>query len=401
MQLSEALTILDRLSIQQSGRRLQSIEREILTISWENKPYRNVEQYQEQTVKNKALQLWQYLSELFNIKVKKSNVRQVLEDFSLHESSLDIWSANSCNIPRVRSNFYGRSSELRQLQYWIEVESSQSIFIYGAMGIGKTASAQKLADNLAARLDYIVWISLQKLPPLLDVLSSIIRQLGGGRSAQLPKNLSIAIDRTIGYLQKYRCLLILDNAEAVLSHDPRDTTNSLIQDYLRFIDRVNSVQHQSCCLTILEQKFSSPEYNYRQLELGSLDWRSCQRILDNYELVGSQSEWDLLVRKYDRNPRYLTIIAQTIEHVFHGKIGRFLDSTNSIYDRVQTMLVDRLDCLSPSEIYVLLSISMEGGSITLSQLQNNIGDIIEADRLAIILDKLTIYSLILSENRSI
>jgi AAA domain len=395
MQLSEALTILDRLSLRKSGRRLQSIEREIVTIAWEDRRYRDVEKYQEQTVKNKALALWRYLTQLFDTKVKKSNLRQVLEDFSANEVSLEIWRTNSCNIPRGRSNFYGRSIELRQLQYWIEVESIQCIFIHGAMGIGKTSIAQKIAENLSARLDYVVRISLQKAPPLLDILSSIIKQLGGGRSAQLPQNISIAIDRTIGYLQKHRCLLILDDAEAVLNHDPRDSTHPSIQDYLQFIECVNLDQHRSCCLIILEQKFSSPDYSYRQLELGRLDWRSGQRILDNYELSGTQSEWELLVKKYDGNPRYLNIIARTIENGFFGKIGNFLDLNNlTIYDGVQTMLVDRLECLSPAEIYVLNSISMQGGSINLEQLKANIGETIEIDRLVTILDKLMINSLI-------
>jgi DNA replication protein DnaC len=395
MQLSEALTILDRLSLQQSGRRLQSLEREIVTIAWEDRRYRDVEKYEEQTVKNKALALWRYLTQLFDTKVKKSNLRQVVEDFSAHEISPALWTTNSCNIPRGRSNFYGRSIELRQLQYWIEVESSQCIFIHGAMGIGKTAIAQKIAENLSARLDYVVRISLQKAPPLLDVLSSIIKQLGGGRSAQLPRNISIAIDRTIGYLQKHRCLLILDDAEAVLNHDPRDSTHPSIQDYLQFIERVNLDQHRSCCLIILEQNFSSPDYSYRQLELDRLDWRSCQRILDNYELSGTQAEWELLVKKYHGNPRYLNIIAQTIESVFSGKIDNFLDLHNlTIYDGVQTMLLDRLECLSPAEIYVLNSISIEGGSIGLEQLKSKVSDTIKIDRLVTILDELMMTSLI-------
>jgi NB-ARC domain len=394
MQLSEALIILDRLSLQQSGRRLQSLEREIITIAWEDRRYRDVAKYQEQTVKNKALALWRYLAQLFDTKVKKSNLRQVVEDFSAYEISLEIWTTNLCSISRGKSNFYGRSIELRQLQYWIEVESSQCIFIHGAMGIGKTSIAQKITENLSSRLDYIVHISLRKAQPLLDVLSSIIKQLGGGKFSQLPRNISIAIDRTIGYLQKHRCLLILDDAEAVLSHDPRDSIHPSIKDYLQFIERVNLVQHRSCCLTILEQKFSSADYSYRQLELGRLDWRSCQRIIDNYELSGTQSEWDLLVKQYDGNPRYLNIIAQTIENAFFGEIGRFLDWNNSIDRGVQSMLIDRLECLSQSEIYVLLSISMEGGSISLEQLKANIGGIIEVDRLVTILDKLTINSLI-------
>jgi hypothetical protein len=392
MELIEAITILDRLSIERCGRRLQPIEREIVTIAWDNKHYRDIEIYQEQTVKNKALQLWKALSQWLNIKVKKSNLRQIIEEFSFDRTSSTARMTSLREIPRA--NFYGRSIELRQLEDWIEIESSRLIFIYGIKGIGKTSIAQKLADNLSTKMEYIVWISLQDAPPLLDVLSSIIKQLGGGKSANLPRDRSRAIERTIDYLHKHRCLLILDNADEVLSHDRRDFTKSSLQDYTQFIDRVNSIDRHSCCVTILTEKFRAQDRNYRQLEVGKLDWRSCQRIIDDHELVGTPNEWDLLSKRSDGNPQDLTIIARTIRDVFDRQIASFLDTNVSSYERVETLLRERLDSLSEQEIDVLISISNQSGRTTLERLKTHIDGRIEADRIAIILDKLTRNSLV-------
>jgi replication-associated recombination protein RarA len=41
---------------------------------------------------------------------------------------------------------------------WIEVDRCKSIFIYGMKGIGKSYIAQKIAEILAANLDYLVWV---------------------------------------------------------------------------------------------------------------------------------------------------------------------------------------------------------------------------------------------------
>jgi DNA replication protein DnaC len=219
MNFIQSLDFLDRLSIQQRGKRLEPIEREILGIAWENSSYQQIESFQEQTVKNKAVKLWRYLSELLSTKVSKYNLRQILEGLDLDRIYPEL-STPVVNIDRVsRSRFYGRLPELWQLQSWLESEQRQSISIYGMKGIGKTALIRRLAHNLAAKLDRVVWISLADAPQLIDVLEIIIKELGGGRDAKLSKNLSTAIDKTIGYLQNNRCLLIFDDADPVLVQD--------------------------------------------------------------------------------------------------------------------------------------------------------------------------------------
>jgi hypothetical protein len=115
MQLVEILTILDRLSLEQRGRRMEQIERDILGIAWEGKTYQDIDCYHEQTVKNKALLLWRYLSQLLNTKVNKRNVRKVLEDRNFES----IFPAVS-NLANPNDSFFcGRSNELLQLQQWI------------------------------------------------------------------------------------------------------------------------------------------------------------------------------------------------------------------------------------------------------------------------------------------
>ena len=124
MNFNQSLTILDRLSMQQRGRRLEEIEREILGVAWAGGSYRQIESYQEQTVKNRAVRLWNYLSELLSTKVNKYNLRQILEELDIDRISPELATATVETSRVGRSRFYGRLAELWQLQSWIDPRSA-------------------------------------------------------------------------------------------------------------------------------------------------------------------------------------------------------------------------------------------------------------------------------------
>jgi hypothetical protein len=382
MNFNQSIDLLDRLSLQQRGKRLEPIEREILGIAWERGSYQQIKSFQEQTVKNKAVKLWKYLSELLSTKISKYNLRQVLEELDLALIFPELSTEVVAIDRHRRSRFYGRLTELWQLQSWIESEQRQSISIYGMKGIGKTALVRRLTHNLAPKLDRIVWISLADAPQLIDVLELIIKELGGGRSAKLSKNLQTAIDKIIGYLQRNRCLLIFDNADPVLVQD-ESSKSDLAQDYAQFFSRLNTVASDSHYLTISVEKCwvgtndDLPEtLRERQLELQGLDRKSCQDLLHTSELVGTIAEWDTLIDRYRGNPQYLKIVANTITDIFAGKIEPFLAINVLVYPQIENLLAQQLDLLSNAEMSILLwlaillqSGSAHEGAIDLDRLQ--------------------------------
>jgi SpoVK/Ycf46/Vps4 family AAA+-type ATPase len=390
MNFLEVLTFLDRMSIEQRGRRLDRIEREILEISWENKPYKDIKICQEQTAKNKARLLWKHLSKILSTTVKKENVREILE--SLNMLGMGLRSSNTTTLSTAEIYLSNRRSiELFQLRQWIEVDRHKLIFIYGMKGIGKSYVAQKIAEILSANLDYLVWISIERPTPLIDVLSIIIRRIGAGRSSKISNDLSTAIDKTIGYLQKNRCLLILENADAVLGNRQQTTEEAdrLIEEYRMFFDRLNSIEHNSCCLTILEEKILNLDTNDRQLEIQGLDWQSCQKILAKDELKGTSSEWEILVEKYYGNLQYLKSIAPTIKNVFGGNIRNFLDANILVYDRIEGAIADLMANLSEQEMLVIVCLADRSQDMTLERLKDILSENIEYQKLVKILDKLT------------
>ncbi len=246
MQLSDALNLLDRFMVEKRSRKLNPLEREILARAWENANYRDIPDYQEQTIKNNAVRLWKQLSQLLNKKVNKQNIRQLLEDLDLDWRLLERLPIESIDITR-RDRFFGRVTELCQLQIAILTERNyrdqskqhQRFWLYGMKGIGKTTLARKLAENLAPKFEQIIWISLADAPPLLDFLEIVVREVAGGRKSKLSRNLPMAIDKMIGYLQQKDYLFFVDNADPIFG-EVSSLNQSIVSDYTRPPAKVSS-----------------------------------------------------------------------------------------------------------------------------------------------------------------
>jgi SpoVK/Ycf46/Vps4 family AAA+-type ATPase len=300
-----------------------------------------------------------------------------------------------------RGRFFGRLTELHQLQSWIESQQQQLILLYGMKGIGKTALAQKLVESLAPKFvdtaaqHRIIWISLADAPPLRDFLSIVVKEVVGGRRSKLSQDLDRTIAKTIGCLQRQRCLFILDNADAIFGENSR-SSQDLISEYTHFFDTLNSIKHQSFWLIITVAKPMLTHFNYRQIELTELDRQSCQMVIESSELTGTSTDWDRLVTKYRGNPQYLKLVTNTIRDIFNGKISDFLDANILIYDRIEACLSEQLDNLTNIETAVLLWLAIlmqqrlanEREPVTLDLLKSKFNLSIADLELVKILDKL-------------
>jgi GTPase SAR1 family protein len=361
VKLAKAFIVFDRLLMEKRGRGLEPIEREILTISSKKERYRSTENYQEQTIKNKASQLWKDLSRVLGKKIGKYNICQILSelDFDLTATDRD----------RTRSRmFFGRVSELYVLKSTIEVARQQVICLYGMPGIGKTALVRQYVDRLSSqKFDRVIWLSLADLPQLSEILSTIVKELAGGRSAKLARESTVAIAKAIGYIQQHRCLLIFDNADAILDANTPQT-QEFRQSYLQFFAALNLVEHQSSCLLITRFKPPQSIEIERALELQGLDRQSCQELLENSDLIGTANDWEKLIVKYRGNPQQLKLVANTIRDIFDRQIAKFLAADLPIVARVELLISEQLNNLASAELLTLAYLSLQPEPVTLDRL---------------------------------
>jgi len=117
------------------------------------------------------------------------------------------------------SEFYSRSEELATLKQWICDENCRLVAVLGKGGIGKTTLVHHLAAQIEDRFEFIVWRSLATAPSLNDLLSEILAKLSP--SLDLPSEENAKIDALLNHLQQHRCLLVLDETEAILKEGDR------------------------------------------------------------------------------------------------------------------------------------------------------------------------------------
>ena len=86
MLIEEALKLIETISYTNTGKQLNSIEKEILKAAWNNQTYSSVAKNSYLSagyIKDVAYRLWKQLSEILGEKVNKSNLRLVLEKKTL------------------------------------------------------------------------------------------------------------------------------------------------------------------------------------------------------------------------------------------------------------------------------------------------------------------------------
>ncbi len=173
---------------------------------------------------------------VFNLKIDKS-------DYSSSNNRLD-WGEAIFN-----SVFYGRIEELITLEQWILNEHCQLVALLRIGGIGKTALSVKFAQKIQDNFEYAIWRSLREAPPVKIILGNLIPFLSDEQETEsnLPESFSDRVSLLLYYLQNYRCLAILDNAESIFCSGSRaGLDREGYEEYGELLRRVGEVTHQSC-----------------------------------------------------------------------------------------------------------------------------------------------------------
>ncbi len=209
---------------------------------------------------------------------------------------------------------YGRDRELAKLSQWIIDDHCKAVTLVGMGGIGKTTLAITVTKQLKDKFDYIFWRSLQNAPSLKSILANSILFLSDQQNVNLPKDIDEQIVLLIKYLQKQRCLLILDNFDTLMKKGKyAGQYREGYDGYGRLVHRISEADHQGCLLltsrekpkeiAYLEGKFSM----VRSLLLSGVEQLAVQEILQGKELFGSNEAWATLTQFYSGNPLALKL----------------------------------------------------------------------------------------------
>lgn len=279
------------------------------------------------------------------------------------------------------SIFYGRIEELATLEQWISDRRCRVVTLLGVGGIGKSTLAAKLAEQVKDKFEYLIWRSLSNAPSLKDILDSLLQFFSNEQQAKtaLPDNNSRRLSRLIDYLQKHKCLLVLDNTETIMQRGVQAGRYCQgCEDYGQLFKRLGEVPHQSCVLLTSREKpkelalLEGEALPVRSLQLGGLSKLEVEKIFQLKGISGSDREWHTLVDCYAGNPLALKIVATTIGDIFSGNISEFLQQSSTVFGELRELIEQQIERLSDIEKELIYWLVVNREPVSIWELQNDI-----------------------------
>lgn len=263
------------------------------------------------------------------------------------------------NPPQEGSNkanvsFYGRERELTQLKQWLVKDRHKLVILQGMIGIGKTALALKLVEQVKQEFEFVIWRSLSLSETLENVLAGLIQFFDGEKVA-----ISTTIDKQEQLLNKlryHRCLLVLDNFDLIRRQPD-------VKHYEQLIRRLAIEDHSSCCLLISREIPKQVTFFLRDklvqfLSIKGLFFFESQQLLEE-DLVILETEQQLLIKRYEGNPLALKLVATSIQNVFKGDVKEFLLRNTIIFGNLRELLDEQFELLSSVEKMVMYGLALD------------------------------------------
>jgi hypothetical protein len=421
MTIEDAIAIVD---IALQHKRLSNIQEQLFRQTWEGKTYSEIAEtcgYDASYIRDVGYRLWQMLTKGFGERVTKHNLQvvvrshahrfQVSTQVNVQEASVlrneinqmitnnarnpnislvnpHISNVNEDNVSHANvkrcdwgnaidtSIFYGRTEELTTVKNWVISDRCRLLGVFGIGGIGKTAFATKLAEQVQSEFTLIAWKSLRNAPTVETMLSELVSFLTNQAIATLPSDFDRLLAMLIQVLKQSRCLIVFDNVESILrSGETTGQYSEGYEGYGQLFRQIGEVRHQSCLILTSREKPSdvlppeSSDRMVRSLQLSGLKEEARQMFREELAIA---PETRKLIDFYCGNPLALTVVSRSIYSMFDGNIQTFLDQEANVFGDIRQLIDQQYARLSDLEQQVMYWLAIEREPISTDNLRQDI-----------------------------
>lgn len=403
MEFEQALEIVSGAFHRRIARPLTEVEVSLLFGAWNNLTYDRIAARSGYSLnylqRDAGPKFWKLLSEALGRKVNKTTLRAAV--MHLHDpfpnppipQPITHW-GEAIDV----SNFHGRTEEIEQLSQWIVRDRCRLVAIAGMGGIGKSALAAKVAQQVQEHFEFVVWRSLRNAPSLESLLTDLVPLLSGQQDTQAKP------ERLLHWLQSRRCLVVLDNQDTLLQTGK--TAGHYRSDFVNYGDLfrlLGETSHQSCVLLTSREK--SAEVAIAEDGRGAVrsiflrgSWEASLALLNAKQLVGTPTDKHRLCELYCCNPLAMKMVATSIQSLFDGAIAAFLQVETPVFSEIRCLLEQQFERLSPLEQTLMYWLALNRECTTIAKLRADIVPPSSCASLLEALESLTWRSLI--EKRS-
>ncbi|MCC3454627.1 NB-ARC domain-containing protein [Microcoleus sp. PH2017_08_TRC_O_A] len=407
MNLEEVLQMADEMVFAKTGKHLDDLQEAILRGTMQGEKYTKIADEihcNESYVRDVGSKLWQILSEELGEDVSKSNVRSAIKRFQVSNYSnfaqgdvITIGNFNTCGESRHAPNipnshppnqetshqelsempelgaFYDRTSELKTLTTSILQQNSRLITITGGLGIGKTSLAIQLVQQIKDEFEYVIWCNLDTSPTLGEFEANLIQFFSQSDKQDSPTTNQKALP-LIKYLQKHRCLVVLDDIHNLFSSgELAGKYKPGYEEYRSLFKQIEKLSHQSCFLLVGWEppkevpQLTSENTPIRILQLTGLDTAAAREILRDKGLA-EIDYCETLIHRYQGNPLWLKSVATLMQELGIGAAELLLNDTVLLPEDLKDVLHQQFSRLSEIEKQVLCLFCRESEPVNLAKL---------------------------------
>jgi WD40 repeat protein len=280
------------------------------------------------------------------------------------------------------SSFVGREEELHSLEQLVVNKEYRLVVLVGSGGMGKSFLARKLQEEHKEEFELNIWKRLEGAPSFADFLKFLSDYKDFPSSFLDNSNNNVL--QLIKLLQSKRCLVVLDNFESVMRED--GTYLEGCEDYRSLLREVGTTDHKSCLIITTKKnpvQVLNVKPKVKHFPIRGLQLEDAKQLLADFNLQGSNDEWQTFINYYGGNPFALELKAATESSSSLCELLRKINNREREHEEITELLESQFNILSTEEkeIFYWLAINFEPVSyeslsrdIVLDQSINNLSN---------------------------